>query len=169
MRVVSARGLIMKTDAHGRFHLTCAVVPNQDRGSNFILKVDERSLPSGYRVITENPRVQRATRGKMMKFNFGASIHRVVRLDIADPIFEKNSTKLRMQWKPRLNLLVNELSKGAAILRISYLGDTESSGLVNDRIDAVRQKIMQLAEERNCCESLTVEVEIFWRRGSPAR
>lgn len=168
-RVISARGLIMKTDAHGRFHLTCAVVPNQDRGSNFILKVDERSLPSGYRVITENPRVQRATRGKMMKFNFGATIHRVVRLDIADPIFEKNSTKLRMQWKPRLKLLVNELDKGPAILRISYLGDTESSGLVSDRIDAIRQEIMSLIDQQDCCESLTVEVEIFWRRGSPAR
>ena len=61
VRVVTARGLIASTDQNGRFHITCAVVPNEDRGSNFILKLDERSLPSGYRLTTENPRVQRAT------------------------------------------------------------------------------------------------------------
>lgn len=157
----------MKTDAHGRFHITCAVVPNQDRGSNFILKLDERSLPSGYRVITENPRVQRATRGKMMKFNFGATIHRVIRLDVAGPVFEKNSDEMRMQWRPRLKLLLSELSKGPAILRISYLADTERSGLVDDRIDAIKQVISELSEQENCCSMLTIETEIFWRRGSP--
>ena len=166
-RVVSARGLIMKTDEHGRFHITCAAVPNQDRGSNFILKLDERSLPSGYRVITENPRVQRATRGKMMKFNFGAAIHRVIRLDIADPVFEKGKNVIRLQWQPRLKLLINELGKGPAILRISYLGDTESSGLVDDRIDAIKNEINKLRDEQNCCDALTIETEIFWRRGGP--
>jgi len=166
-RVISARGLIMKTDEHGRFHITCAVVPNQDRGSNFILKLDERSLPSGYRVISENPRVQRATRGKMMKFNFAATIHRVIRLDIAGPVFEKNSTEIRLQWKPRLNLLLEELSKGASILRISYLADTENSGLVDDRIDVIEEEIMKLREQKECCSALTIETEILWRRGGP--
>ena len=166
-RVVSARGLIMKTDAFGRFHITCAAVPNQDRGSNFILKLDERSLPSGYRVVTENPRVQRATRGKMMKFNFGATIHRVVRLDIADAVFEKGTTEIRDHWKPRLNLLLNELRKGPAILRISYLADTERSGLVGDRIDVIKQEIMKLGKQQDCCSTLTIETEIFWRRGGP--
>ena len=37
VRVVSARGLIATTDKHGRYHLTCAVVPNETRGSNYIL------------------------------------------------------------------------------------------------------------------------------------
>ena len=166
-RVISARGLIMKTDEHGRYHITCAVVPNQDRGSNFILKLDERSLPSGYRVISENPRVQRATRGKMMKFNFAATIHRVIRLDIAGPVFEKSSSEIRLQWKPRLNLLLEEMSKGASILRISYLADTENSGLVDDRIDAIEEEIMKLREQKDCCSALTIETEIFWRRGGP--
>ena len=169
VRVVSARGLIMKTDAHGRFHITCAAVPNEARGSNFILKVDERSLPSGYRIVTENPRVQRVTRGKMVKFSFGASIHRVIRLDVADPVFENNSTEMRLQWKPRLNLLIEELAKGPAILRISYLGDTESSGLASDRIEAIRDAIEKLREQQKCCDALTIETEIFWRRGRPAR
>ena len=45
VRAVTVRGLIATTDPYGRFHLTCAAVPDEDRGSNFILKLDERSLP----------------------------------------------------------------------------------------------------------------------------
>ncbi|MFW6060938.1 MAG: hypothetical protein ACODAQ_12225, partial [Phycisphaeraceae bacterium] len=104
-RVVTARGLIATSDEHGRFHITCAQVPDEDRGSNFILKLDDRSLPSGYRVTTENPRVQRATRGKMLRFNFGAAIHRVVSIDLADGVFEPDSTRLRLQWTPKLDRL----------------------------------------------------------------
>ncbi|MEJ2393068.1 MAG: SdrD B-like domain-containing protein, partial [Gammaproteobacteria bacterium] len=101
VRVVTVRGLIAKSDQNGRFHITCAAVPDEDRGSNFILKLDERTLPSGYRMTTENPRVERATRGKMLRFDFGATIHHVVRIDIADGVFEPNTTKLRMQWAPK--------------------------------------------------------------------
>ncbi|MES0327643.1 MAG: hypothetical protein ABUK13_05570, partial [Gammaproteobacteria bacterium] len=104
---------------------------------------------------------------KMMKFNFAATIHRVIRLDIAAPVFEKNSTEIRLQWKPRLNLLLEELSKGASILRISYLADIESSGLVDDRIDAIEEEIMKLREQKDCCSAMTIETEIFWRRGGP--
>ena len=65
------------------------------RGSNFIMKLDEQSLPSGYRVTTENPRVIRMTRGKLAKLNFGATIHRVVRLDLNGNFFDQNSDELR--------------------------------------------------------------------------
>ncbi|MBI3186580.1 MAG: DUF11 domain-containing protein, partial [Gammaproteobacteria bacterium] len=55
-RVNTAQGLQATTDEYGRYHFTCAVIPNQDRGSNFIVKLDERSLPTGYRITSENPR-----------------------------------------------------------------------------------------------------------------
>jgi hypothetical protein len=60
-------------------------------------------------MITENPRVQRATRGKMIRFNFGATIHRVVRIDIADGVFEPDTTELRIQWRPKIDQLLEEL------------------------------------------------------------
>ena len=50
VKLVTARGLIATTDAHGRYHITCAIVPNERRGSNFVIKLDDRSLPSGYRL-----------------------------------------------------------------------------------------------------------------------
>ena len=78
VRLATVKGLIITSDEHGRYHIACADVPNANIGSNFILKVDERSLPTGYRMTTENPRVERLTRGKISKINFGASIQRAV-------------------------------------------------------------------------------------------
>jgi uncharacterized repeat protein (TIGR01451 family)/fimbrial isopeptide formation D2 family protein len=166
-RVVTARGLIATTDKHGRFHITCAVVPDEDRGSNFILKLDERSLPSGYRLTTENPRVQRATRGKMLRFNFGATVHRVVRIDIADGAFEPKTSEMRVQWMPRIARLLEELKKSPSVLRLSYLGDVEPEGLVHERLEALKKKITEQWRESDGGYQLAIETEIFWRRGGP--
>jgi hypothetical protein len=168
VQVATARGLRVTTDKHGRFHITCAIVPNEVRGSNFIMKVDDRTLPSGYRITTENPRVLRATRGKMLKFNFGASIHRVVRLDLANGVFEKGSNELRPQWRSRIELLIIELQKAPSILRLSYLGENETEKEVENRLDAIDDLISQRWADIDCCYKLTIEKEVFWRKGKPS-
>ncbi|MCK4588158.1 MAG: OmpA family protein, partial [Gammaproteobacteria bacterium] len=165
-RVVTARGLLVTTDEHGRFHVTCAVVPNEDRGSNFILKLDERTLPTGYRVTTENPRVQRVTRGKMSRFNFGATVHHVVTLSVADGAFTSKTAEIRPQWTPRLGLLIDELRKQTSVLRLSYLADVESSGLVDERMAELKERIRKRWEQVSEDE-LVIEAEVFWRHGGP--
>jgi uncharacterized repeat protein (TIGR01451 family) len=45
VRLATARGLLITTDAEGRYHITCPMIPNEDRGSNFIVKLDDRTLP----------------------------------------------------------------------------------------------------------------------------
>ncbi len=86
VRLAGVDGTIITTDEFGRFHVPCAMLPD-DRGSNFILKVDTRSLPTGYRLTTENPRVVRLTPGKMTEMNFGATLTRVVRVDLSARAF----------------------------------------------------------------------------------
>jgi len=86
VRLAGVDGTIITTDEFGRFHVPCAMLPD-DRGSNFILKLDTRSLPAGYRMTTENPRVVRLTPGKMTEMNFGATLTRVVRVDLNDRAF----------------------------------------------------------------------------------
>jgi large repetitive protein len=167
VRVVTANGLIVTTDPHGRFHVTCAVVPDPDRGSNFILKLDDRSLPTGYRVTTENPRVERATRGKMIKFNFGATIHRVVKLDLADGVFEPGTTEMRIQWKQRMKLLHGELKKATSVLRLSYMAEIESESLVKQRLAAIKREIETGWKREGASYDLAVETEVFWRTGAP--
>ncbi len=167
VRLVTARGLAATTDAHGRFHITCAITPNETRGSNFVLKLDDRTLPSGFRPSTRVLQIKRATRGKALRFSFGASIHRVVGLDIADDVFEPGSTELKALWEPRLGLLLDELRKGPAVLRLSYLADVEDPRLVERRVRAMKRRIMDSWEALECCYALAVEPEIFWRLGEP--
>ena len=169
VRVVSARGLAATTDAYGRFHITCAVVPREGRGSNFVLKLDDRTLPSGYRASTDQVKVERATRGKALKFNFGASLHRVIGLDLADAVFEPGTTEMRAQWRPRLDLLLGELRKGPAVLRLSYLADLEDPRVVQERLEVVRKQIMDAwtASAGNSTSDFTIETEVFWRRDRP--
>jgi uncharacterized repeat protein (TIGR01451 family) len=167
VRVVTARGLAATTDAHGRYHITCAITPNESRGSNFVLKLDDRTLPSGFRLSTRPVQVQRATRGKALRINFGASIHRVVGLDIADAVFEPGTVEMRDQWRPRFDLLMEELQRGPAVLRLSYVADVEAESLVQRRLDMLKDEIMVAWQKLNCCYELVVEPEIFWRLGSP--
>ncbi len=168
VRLVTARGLAATTDAYGRFHFTCPIVPNETRGSNFVLKLDDRTLPSGYRASSDLVRVQRATRGKTLRFNFGASIHRVVGLDVADAVFYPGSADIRPQWLPRFTLLMDELQKAPASLRVSYLADTETEALVERRLAVVKHHIEKTWQELDCCYRLVVEPEVFWRLGGPA-
>jgi len=167
VRVVTVRGLTATTDQYGRFHFTCAAVPDEDRGSNLILKLDDRSLPSGYRMTTENPRVQRATRGKMLRFNFGATIHRVVRIDIADGVFEPGTSDLRLQWESKIDQLLVELNNAPSVLRLAYLADVEREGLVKQRLKALKQSISKRWTASDGGYPLTIETEVFWRRGAP--
>lgn len=167
VKLVTVRGLIATTDPHGRFHIACATVPDENRGSNFILKLDDRTLPTGFRLTTENPRVKRATRGKMLKFDFGATIHRVIGLDVADGVFAPNTARLRLQWKPRIHRLIEELKKAPAVLRLSYLADVEGQGLVRERLHALKKEIARQWARADGGYQLTIETEVFWRRGGP--
>lgn len=166
-RLVTARGLIATSDAHGRFHFTCAVTPDEVRGGNFIVKLDDRSLPSGYRVTTENPEVLRATRGKMLKFSFGAALHKVVRLDLANGVFAPDSDAMRLQWTTRLPLLLETLKQGPSVLRLAYMAETEPSALVTKRLEAVKAELATRWAAAGNPYELTIETEVFWRTGAP--
>ncbi|TNF86107.1 MAG: DUF11 domain-containing protein, partial [Gammaproteobacteria bacterium] len=166
-RLVTPTGLAALTDQHGRFHITCAITPREGRGSNFMLKLDDRTLPSGFRTSSRPVQVKRATRGKALHFSFGASIYRVVGLDVADPVFEPDGTEMRPQWRQRVGLLIGELEKAPSVLRLSYLADVEDEKLVQRRVKALRRMIGEAWQASEPDYDLTIEQEIFWRTGRP--
>jgi len=165
-RLATVRGLLITSDKYGRFHITCAAVPNEQRGSDFVLKLDTRSLPSGYRMTTDNPQVKTLTRGKMAKINFGATIHHVVNLSVGDGAFKPDSSELRPQWVVRLGLALEQLLKQDSVLRITYLADVEREGLVRVRVKSLIDKFESDWRQRSDKE-LDIEHEIFWRHGGP--
>jgi uncharacterized repeat protein (TIGR01451 family) len=122
VRLAGVDGTIITTDEYGRFHVPCAMLP-ADRGSNFILKLDTRSLPAGYRITTENPRVVRLTRGKMTEINFGAAITRIVRIDLNVDAFVSDAQGKATLSPGLVNGIANLLPRiaaEAANLRLAY-------------------------------------------------
>ncbi|WP_019143404.1 SdrD B-like domain-containing protein [Noviherbaspirillum massiliense] len=148
VRVVTARGLLVTTDAEGRFHVACAAIPQADRGSNFVMKLDDRSLPSGYRITTENPRAVRVTTGKMAKINFGATVHRVVRLELGSAAFVDDGTELQPPYAARLDQLIAQLKARPSVLRIAYRRSGEPEASAKRRLEAVTQRIQSLWQAR---------------------
>ncbi len=100
VRLATVDGTIITTDENGLFSVPCAELPAIG-GENFILKVDDRSLPAGYRMTTENPRVARVSPGAMTEINFGAAASLpVVRVDLSAATFVQ--TEAGAQMSPAL-------------------------------------------------------------------
>lgn len=162
VRLATVNGLLVNTDADGRFHIACAAIPDADRGSNFLLKLDERTLPTGYRVTTENPRDVRITRGKMAKLNFGVSIHKVVRIDMRAEAFEANSTTLKPEWLSQLSDVPQQLKSKPSVVRVSYLATkSEDEKLARERLKSVVSTLQKSWQEKECCHPLQIEEEFL--------
>ncbi len=67
--IYTVSGQYITTDQHGRFHVSVGDI-SSGIGSNFILKLDESTLPEGVELSSENPVVIRLTPGMMRKVNF---------------------------------------------------------------------------------------------------
>jgi large repetitive protein len=158
VRMATARGLLVTTDAEGRFHVPCPAIPNADRGSNFVMKLDDRTLPSGYRVTTENPRDVRLTRGKVVKLNFGATVHRVVRIELTDAAFVAGGTALQAEWAGRIDGLITTLRGKPSVLRIAYL-DGADAALVERRSKVLESEVRARWQALQDEYPLVIEIE----------
>jgi uncharacterized repeat protein (TIGR01451 family) len=158
VRLVTAQGLLVTTDSQGRYHIACPVIPNADMGSNFVVKVDERTLPSGYRLTTDNPETVRLTAGKVSKLDFGASIGRVVRIEVNDAAYDGNT--LRPQVAERLASLVGALDAEPSIVRLAYAATTESDTEVGERLQVLRGAVEALCKLKACRHPPRIEADI---------
>ena len=55
VRLITPEGLTIYTDQFGRYHVPPQIVSNST-GKNFIIKLDDQSLPFGMKTISENPK-----------------------------------------------------------------------------------------------------------------
>lgn len=160
VRLVTVKGVLITTDKNGLFHVACADVPDADIGSNFILKLDIRTLPEGYNVTTENPRIVRLTSGKLTKLNFGAAGARLVRFDMTNDAFVSGSTALKPQWLKSIDKLMAVLEQGNATLRLTYIAKTSGSNLAMDRAAAVEKLITERWAEIGGRYRLSIETRV---------
>jgi uncharacterized repeat protein (TIGR01451 family) len=164
VRLVTAQGLLVTTDAQGRYHIACPVMPG-DMGANFILKLDERTLPSGYRLTTDNPETVRLTAGKVSKLNFGATIHHVVRIEVNDTAFQGN--ELRVAVLERMDVLVTSMKAQAFVVRLAYAAGDETEATISMRMQALRAAISAVWKTREVAFPLRIEEDIV--RGGAVR
>lgn len=166
VRLATVRGLLVTTDPYGRFSIACADIPDADIGTNFIVKLDVRTLPSGYRVTTENPRRVRLTAGKVVKLNFGAAINRLVKLDLNDKVFEPQAATLKPKWQAGLDTLVSALGAEPSSLRITYVG--ENGKLARARLAFVTREIERRWKASGGGYRLPIETRIVPQAGKAA-
>ncbi len=143
VRLVTPDGTLITTDQFGRFSVPCAALPKKI-GSNFQLKLDTRTLPTGYRVTTENPRNIRLTAGKMAKMNFGASLSRVVNIDLSAAAFAANEAALTPSLTQAIRGLVGQIKDQPTTLRLTYgLASGEDASDGRARLRAVEKALQR--------------------------
>ena len=161
VRLVTVKGVLITTDKYGRFHVACADIPDSDIGSNFILKLDTRTLPTGFKMTTDNPRIVRLTGGKMSKLNFGASITRLVRFDMTDEAFAAGSVELKAQWLLAVDKLMAVLETDKSTLRLTYNTKTSDKTLAADRVAAVEKLITERWSGQGSKYQLSIETRVM--------
>ena len=135
VRIATVNGLLMTTDEFGRYHVPCASLPG-DSGSNFTLKLDTRTLPSGYALTTENPRTLRLTAGKVAKMNFGVSLTEMVDIGLTALAFEPGTATPKAKFISGIKALIERIANTPSTLRLTYLlagGEDQASAVIRLR------------------------------------
>ncbi|MFA7432564.1 MAG: SdrD B-like domain-containing protein [Gemmobacter sp.] len=141
VRLVTPNGIAILTDEHGRFSVPCAAMP-RNIGGNFMLRLDERTLPAGFRLTTENPRVVRVTQGMVTRLDFGATLSRLVRIDLAANAFAEG--RMRPELAEGLRRMVSELRDTPAMLRITWRQGAEPVDEARRHLRLVERELRRL-------------------------
>ena len=156
VRLATVEGLVVETDAFGRYHLSAIDGGRMERGRNFIVKLDAASLPPGSTVTTENPRVARITSGAPSRFDFGVRLLEAVvpgkRIDLklAEIYFARDSAALAPEFLPLLTQLADRVRAGekaritVKVAPPSPEGCMPGCQLGRRRIDTVRRELGRL-------------------------
>ncbi len=140
VRIATVNGKIITTDEYGRYHVPCAMLP-KDTGSNFLLKVDPRSLPSGFRFTTENPRVVRLSQGMMSRMNFGVALSNLVEVDLSAAAFGTGQGGVSVALDDALDTLAARIADTPSVVRLNYHLKGETRQVAKARLDAVEDAL----------------------------
>jgi outer membrane protein OmpA-like peptidoglycan-associated protein len=146
VRLATVSGLTVETDRYGRFHIADVPVSRFDRGANFIIKVDESTLPDGASVTSENPRVIRLTQGTMSKVNFAVDVPgnavpqrtwdciescvtympRTAMADIEPVLFESGESVIPADYEAKLKEVLVDY-QGKRNVNLRFVGHTDTN------------------------------------------
>ena len=156
VRLITLSGVLITTDSEGRYQVPCATIYDPKIGSNYLLKLDTRTLPRGYTLTIENPRDVRVKKGNVVKLNFGATLAHDVTLDLTGRAFDQGTTELKSKWAARVDELTDVLLKLHANLKIVYHRSDEPAALAAERVTAVNNLVQSAWKKLGGNSDLTV-------------
>lgn len=137
VRIATVEGLLVETDQYGRFNITGVSSGDDNRGRNFILKVDPTTLPTGTVLSTPNPLVRRITPGLPARFDFGVKLpqqvlsgREAIDIELGEVLFAPGSDVLRKDYEPviaKIAAKVNEYGGGELVIKAT--GESEALAL----------------------------------------
>ena len=168
-RLATVNGELITTDEFGRYHITCAAVPDAQIGSNYVLKLDERTIAQGYFPTTDNPQSIRLTRGKISEINFGVQRAATTALDVGAQAFVPGSTELLPDFRRRLVSLRPETAV-RMIIQINYQAQAgEDWALAERRVAALQTAIAGLFADHWDAPQPALEANVTRAPGTPGR
>ncbi|MFC5741780.1 DUF7507 domain-containing protein [Dyella tabacisoli] len=152
VRIGTVEGLVMESDAYGRFHLEGIDVPNMARGRNFIMKVDPATLPPNITFTTPNPLVKRITQGLPARFDFGVKLPeqviqgdaRQVEMELGEVVFEPGSARMASAYQDVIKRMAQTLVEHGGG-DVSILGQASDKDLALARATALRDALLDMA------------------------
>ena len=185
-RLATVTGLLIETDAYGRYSVPDVDAGSNTAGRNFVIKVDESTLPAQSTFTTENPAVLRILRNSLNKINFGVQIpehdvfegqHAVncnsathtqstqhVEVSLGSVFFDTNEHTVRDDQRGIVQDIINKLSEyGGGHIIINSHTDSSGSALHNlalsqRRAETIRS-LLEGALGEQLMDSISVEVD----------
>lgn len=147
-RLATVNGELITTDQFGRYHIACAAVPDAAIGSNYVLKLDPRSVAQGYAPTSDNPQSIRLTRGKASELNFGVQKASTTAVTIDARAFVPGNAELKPELAEKLRSLRPQEAK-RLVIHLSYKAQAgEDWTLAEARVAALKAAVSRLFGER---------------------
>ena len=116
-------------------------------------------------VTTENPRVIRITKGKMAAINFGTTLMRTARLELADAAFVAGTHQLQVEWLAKIGPIVAALQQEKTALRLTYQRDaSEDVSLAQARLKVVETVIRGAWDQAGAPYRLMIDGTVMFAR-----
>ena len=139
VRVATVEGLIGETDSKGRYHFEGLTLSNQERGQNFVVKVDKSTLPEGGVFTTENPLLRRVTPAVPVRFDFGVKLppppkviapepeaqpiaQPATSIELGSVYFDTDRTTIKSEYTGKLDAIAKQIetTKGGTVILTGY-------------------------------------------------
>jgi hypothetical protein len=104
-----------------------------------------------------------------VKLNFGAAIHRLVRVELTGSAFLAEKDEPAAALEKAIAKLPQTLRAKPSLIRLAYRKGGEAQGLIEARLRGVRERLEKLWKEQGCCYTLVFEEEIFERSAGKKR